>query len=140
MGEFPDRRIALWWDTGRMNAPDPDQQAELSSASPDQTLRLWEVVLLGFGLFVVAALALFLLLGMAIEALWPPDCGFVDMDCELAPVMTGFWLGVATAAAVTFVVVRRWRRRPPQRVVAWLVSVAVITTVTAGLVVNAVWG
>jgi hypothetical protein len=111
-----------------MSMPNPGQREERSSVSERQPLRSWELVLLGFGIFVATAYALAFVLSWAIETLWPSDCGLFDFDCAFEPFYKGLLVGGITAAVVTYVVVRWWQGRPPQRFVAWLVSAAFIVT------------
>ena len=87
-------------------------------------LKLWELVLFGFGVLVSAVLVLSTALGLAMEWLYvlSKDCDG-KLFCGLDAYLAGFVAGVVAAPFVTYVVIRRWRRRPPHRVVAWVVGV-----------------
>ncbi len=110
------------------------EHGQTSREFPDR-LRVWELVTFTLLLFVATVY------GVASWALWymetvsPPDCGFLDLECELASLETSFILGAVAAVIVTPLVVRRWRRRSPGRVLAWVVVGAALTAASISVIV-----
>jgi hypothetical protein len=117
-----------------------DEAAELSRIP----MRPWELVLCGFGVLVAASWILVIALGHAtygLYLLFAEDCGTYDLFCELDGLgwlLPGMVLGVVAAITVTYVVVRRWRRRPPHRAVAWLAGV--VLPVVVVFAAKMIWG
>lgn len=92
----------------------------------------------GFGVLVVAGWVLVPVLAEVSNAVFAADCGTFDFDCEMGAYTAGMLLGAVSALAVTFVVLRRWRQRPPLRSVAWFVGV--VLPVIVVLIAKEVWG
>jgi hypothetical protein len=121
-----------------------EQQVEEASERSQTPMRRWELILFGFGVLIAAAWVLVIALGHATYGLYvlvAEDCGAYDLSCELDGLMwliPGMVLGVVAAPIVTYVVLRRWRRRPPHRAVAWLVGVALPIVVV--LAAKMIWG
>jgi hypothetical protein len=117
-----------------------DEPAERSRAP----LKLWELVLFGFGVLISAVWVLAIALGHATYWLYllaAEDCGTSDLSCELDGLMwlgPGMVLGVVAALIVTYVVIRRWRRRPPHPAVAWLVGA--LLPIVVVIAAKMIWG
>lgn len=108
-------------------------------------MRRWELVLFGFGVLITVGWVLVPTLGQVTYRVFAGDCGTYDLFCELDSLVwlfPGVMLGVVAAVTVTYVVVRRWRQRPPHRVVAWLIGVVLPVAVVTGtvLVANMIFG
>jgi hypothetical protein len=103
-------------------------------------LRRWELVLFGLGVLVAASWILVPTLGEVsyrISLLVAEDCGPFDFTC-LGWLIPGVVLGVVAATAVTYAVVRRWRRQAPHRAVAWLVGL--VLPVVVVVAAKMIWG
>jgi hypothetical protein len=117
-----------------------DEPAERSRTP----LKLWELVLFGLGVLISSVWVLAIALGHAtywLYVLAAEDCGTSDLSCELDGLMwlgPGMMLGVVAALIVTYVVIRRWRRRPPHRAVAWLVGV--LLPIVVVFAAKMIWG
>ena len=117
-----------------------EEPAERSRAP----LNLWELVLLGFGVLMSAVWVLVIALGHAtywLRAVVAEDCGAFDLSCELDALnwlLPGMVLGIVAALIVTYVVIRRWRHRPPHRAVAWLVGA--LLPIVVVFAARMIWG
>ena len=123
-------------DTESMQHQSPAKGKEKAPGSARTPLRTWERFLFGIGVFLTACVALvpsFAFLSRALK-----DCesgGFLTgLDCEINAMLWGEFLGVTVSLVIAVVVFRRWRARPPRRVVAWLTLVVpVLAGVGAGV-------
>ena len=120
------------------------QQVEDASERSRVPMRRWELFLFGFGVLIAAAWVLVIALGQATYGLYvlvAEDCDTFDLFCELDGlvwVFPGMMAGVVAAPIVTYAVVRRWRRQPPHRAVAWLVGV--VLPIVVVVAAKMIWG